>query len=827
MFHLHLVRNLRSAVWLVLVALIPLGVGAIYWANQTGLPEEWRQAIEREISKHGAHVEIASLTYLPLRGFIAENVRVFAEPERIHEISRFERVQLVLDNTQLARGEFRLRKIELRNARLSLPVDPKIPSGESLHFSGLYGTILMSGARTIEIRDARGEVSGIRISLTAKLIGEDPTGESNEEDEKNDGRRREMISRILEEMEDWDFGIETPPSVHIELSGNLSDKATLRADFQINAPWLERKQYRMTNVSAEGSIDGYQLEISSFSAKDARGTVYGHADYHILNRVGRFDIASSIEIPRLLKSWLDAPVNIELLIGGGQRIEAAGDVDLSADGAPKINVTGHAYCESVMFRGVTFDILKTWFSWQDGRLFLRDIYLTRADGFAVGKLLMEKDGKARLALHSTLPVPLYKPFFRGEDLEHIIADFKENENASAEVFIEGSFDIHDRYAWDYTGHGTVKNLSYRGVPFAAAGCSFSVNHHELDFTDGNVIFDYSDYSMRRAYQGPKHGTATVDRIRYDAATKTVGVEDVIGDIWAAPMIRFFAPEVADGLEQYRFHTPPSLSGSGIIDVTPQGRTNLTVKFNAAGKADYEFLGKNITLLEPKATVTMRDEQVRISSFSAGTFDGTISGDLLHSGKSKLSGELIWSKLAMLPLSSTYGFEMEGGGLLTGRIDFAVTGGDLSSMSGEGLIALEGAELFSVPIFGPLSGVVSKVLDDKRAGFERANAAFCTFDIQDGILRTRDFQSATTSVSFTGDGLVDLEEKNIDFTIRLNARGLLGLITLPLRPFYGLFEFRGTGPIEKTEWENVHFTSPPKEQNDLLLDPPPKARMVGE
>lgn len=825
MFRFHLARNLRTAVWLLLFALIPLAAGALWWANKTGLPEEWREAIEAEISKHGAHVEIASLTYVPLRGFVAENVRVYADPERVHEISRFERVQLVLDNTQLARGEFRLRKIELRNARLSLPVDPENPSGDSLHFSGLYGTILMNGERKIEIRDARGEVGGIQIALSAKLLGSDQS-KHREEDERNAGKRREMIARIIHEMEHWDFGSDTPPTLHVQLGGDLSDKGSLRADFRINAPSVEKKRYRLTEVNAEGSLNGYLLEISSFSAKDARGTVSGHADYQLYDRTGRFDVESSIDIPRLLKSWLDLPLKSELIMGGGQHIEAAGDVDLSEPGDPKINLTGHANCESVMFRGVIFDTLDTWFSWQDGGLFLRDIRLVRPDGTAEGKLLME-GSKVRVALHTTLPVPLYEPFFIGQPLEHVIADFTENESPFTEIFIEGAFDIRDRFDWAYTGHGTLKNLSYRGVPVVSGGAHFSVNHHELDFWDGSVTFDYRDYALRRAFSGPKRGSATVGRIRYDAATKTVGVEDVKGDIWAAPMVRFFAPKIADDLEQYRFHTPPTLSGSGVIDVTPQGRTDLTVKFSTPGKADYRFLGKNVTLLEPEATVNMRGGEVRISGLSAGAFDGTVAGDLLHSGKSNLTGELRWSKLAMPGLSSTYGFEMKGGGLLTGRIEFSITGGDVKTMDGKGLVALENAELFSVPIFGPLSGVVSTVLDDKRAGFERANHAFCSFDIREGVLRTRDFQSATTSVTFTGDGEVDLDKKIIDFTIRLNARGLLGLITLPLRPFYGLFQFRGTGKIEETVWENVHFTSPPAEQNELLLAPPPKARIIEE
>jgi hypothetical protein len=825
MFRLHLVRNLRTAVWLLLFAMIPLTAGALYWANQTGLPEEWREAIEREISKRGAHVEIASLSYVPLQGFVAKNVRIFAEAERVHEISRFERVQLVLDNAQLARGEFRLREVELRNARLLLPVDPQNPAGESLHFSGLYGTILMNAERLIEIRDARGEVGGIRISLNAKLIGRD-TSKQRDEDDKNEGRRREMIAHIIDEMEHWNFGTDTPPTVHVELGGNLSDKSSFRADFRIEAPSVEKKQYRLSEVTAEGSLSGYLLDVSSFSARDSRGTVSGHADYQLISRAGRFDIESSIDIPRLMKSWLNAPLKSELLIGGGQRIQAAGDVNLSDPLHPKVNLTGQAHCESVMFKGVSFDTFDTWFSWQDGGLFLRDIKLTRPDGMAAGKLMME-GSKVRIALHSTLPVPLYEPFFIGQPLEHVIADFSENENPSTEIFIEGHFDIKDRFAWHYTGHGNAKNVSYRGVPVASASSVFTVNHDELDFREGNVVFDYKDYALRRAFNGSTSGSATFARIRYDAASKTVGVEDVKGEFWAAPMVRLFAPNIADELERYRFHSPPSLSGSGVVDVTPQGRTDLTLKFNTPGKADYEFLGKMVTLVEPKATVTLRDNEVRVSDLSANAFDGTIAGDVVHSGKSNLTGELRWTKLAMPGLSSTYGFEIKGGGLLTGRIEFSITGGDVKTMDGKGLVALENAELFSVPIFGPLSGVVSTVLDDKRAGFERAKHAFCNFEIHKGILSTRDFQSATTSVTFTGDGEVDLEEKSIDFTIRLNARGLLGLITLPLRPFYGLFEFRGTGPIEKTVWENVHFTAPSEEQNKLLLAPPPKARVVEE
>ncbi len=825
MIRFHLVRNLKTAVWLILFALVPLALGVLYWANKTGLPEEWREALEQEMSKYGAHVEIASLTYIPLKGFVAGNLRIYAEEERIHEISRFERVQLVLDNTNLALGKFKLKKIDLNNARLSLPVDPKNPGGESLNFSGIYGTIFQSGDRLIEIRDARGEVGGIDVTLSARLLGKDHK-KGNKDDEKNEGRRREMIANIINEIKHWNFDEDERPRLHVDLDGDLSDKASLRASFAVEAPSIEKRQYRVKNVKAKGKLTGLLLTIEEFHAEDARGEISGRADYQLPTRIGRFDLESSIDIPRLLKSWLSTPLNIDLLVAGKQQIRAAGDFDLTELSAPLIHLTGHVVSESIMFRGVSFDSLESWFSWQDGSLFLKDLVLTRPDGKATGKVLAEEN-IVRLELDSTIPAPLFKPFFIGQPLEKVIADFSENENPSTEIHLEGSFDTRDKHAWAYSGHGTVRNLSYRGVPVKSATCSFVLDHHSLDFFDGEVVFNYESYPLRKAYDGPLTGIANVERIRYDGKSKTVEVGAVKGKFWAAPMIRLFAPKIADDIEKYRFHTPPTLSGSGMVDVTPEGRTDLLVKFSSMGKADYELLGENVTLSEPKATVSVKENNVTVSGLTAGAFGGPVAGSFTHSGKSKLTGDLSWSRLSVAGLSSTYGFDMKGSGEITGRIEFSITGGDPETMSGEGLVALENAELFSVPIFGHLSQVMSKVLNDKRAGFERAKSAFCTFEIREGILRTSDFQTATSSITFAGDGAVDLAEKTIDFTVRLNARGLLGLITLPLRPFYGLFEFRGSGPLKDTVWENVGFTSPPDEQNEILLAPPPKALIVPE
>ena len=215
----------------------------------------------------------------------------------------------------------------------------------------------------------------------------------------------------------------------------------------------------------------------------------------------------------------------------------------------------------------------------------------------------------------------------------------------------------------------------------------------------------------------------------------------------------------------------------------------------------------------------------ISDLKLEAFDGPLSGDIDYLGKGKLKGDLSWTKISIPSLTSTYGFQMKGGGTTTGRLDFTLEDGKVETMGGTGLLALEKTELFSVPMFGPLTPLIGGVLNDESAGMEMAKNAFCTFNIQNGILSSNDFQTSTKSLNFAGDGSVNMIDRTIDMTVRMNARGMvLGLLTLPLRPFSGLFQFHGSGNLKEPKWESMKFTTPPEKQNDLLLEPP-KAKVI--
>jgi hypothetical protein len=448
-------------------------------------------------------------------------------------------------------------------------------------------------------------------------------------------------------------------------------------------------------------------------------------------------------------------------------------------------------------------------------------------GKARGKALV-RNHYLRLALESTLPLASCRPFFKGSTFGNVLDDFTETERTEVHAALEGGFHLQEPHAWNLAGTARMTHASYRGMPFNRARTDLDLSNLALDFLNGTTELDFRNYELSRAYKGVKTGNAKVKLVRYDCLAKTVILDGIEGNFWPAPVLRMFAPRVADNLELYRFHVPPALQVDGVIDVTPRGRTDVKASFRSNDAATYQFLDRPLTLTSPSGNVRVQDNQITVNDLKFKTFGGQVDAQLTHTPNrgGTLGGEFRWTKLSLSDIGALYDFDAMGGGDLTGRIEFTTAANSAANMNGKGLIGLENGELFSVPIFGPLSPLLSAILGDRLSGVQHARSAFCTFKIRDGELSTTDFRTATSSLAFTGDARVNLDKRTLDMTMRMNAQGLFGVITLPLRPFYGLFQFRGRGELKHPEWENVMFTSPPEEQKDALLNPP-KARVIGE
>jgi len=434
-------------------------------------------------------------------------------------------------------------------------------------------------------------------------------------------------------------------------------------------------------------------------------------------------------------------------------------------------------------------------------------------------------------LESSLPPSIWKPFFKDEPLEKILGDFSTQKNSDFLATLTGTFDLNDVHNWACTGQVEAKNISYRGVPLLLASTTLDLRHNFLNFSNNTTDFDYSNYELRNAFNGDNHGILQAKMISYNYEAGTVTLDSIQGSCYPVPLLQMFATRTADSLKDYRFHSPPKLSANGVIDLNNQGTTRLQISLQKSNAMDWKFLGKMVTFSDISSEILIHSEDAVLNDLSFEAFEGKCGGTVAFnfSSPKKFSVDLFWKKIALPAIASIYEFKDKGYGKLTGRIDLNGATDDTTTLTGNGLCSLEKGELFAVPIFGPLSPLISGLLGDKRAGFESAKDAFCNFTIEKGLMRTNDFETKTSNMQFTGNGKFDLNNKTIDMTIRMNARGLLGIITLPLQPFIkGLFQFQGQGPMNKPDWEHVIFTSPPEQEKAALLrNVPLRAAVIEE
>ncbi len=823
---IRIIHKVRTAFALLGFAALLAGAGALWWANETGLPDAWRAKVEEALAAQGLHAEIESLRYYPLRGIEARAVTVYSDQSRQRRLAHVQEIFIKTDRTKLARGIVRVEHLELSGGGLSLPVDPDNADSKVLRIDQAAGRLLMPGGRRLELRGAHGRVGGIRVEADALLLGYRPRMTQMPETEEARLYRRKLLARVIEGLEPWHFDGKAAPVVRLRVEGDLDDPRSLRAELAVEGRDLEYGSIFLKRLEAKGELRGRMLVLESLEMEDEGGALRGRLEFDMAGREGRFEGRSDLDVTRFIHELDRGRWFSGASFRARPELEARGTFRWPENEPPEFHLIGRLAADDVRYGKHAAQRVETDFSWDGTRVFLDNLRLTRREGSLAGRILAEPE-QVRYQVATNLPPEVWETVFEGEVLGEVLGDFSTRGGSRHEVRLKGWFARDGSRLWSAQGEAKGEKISFRGVPVHSASVKMTLGPDALDFYEGAAEFDYTNYALRRARGGPVSGRGSMGRIRYDSATSSITVEKVRGEFWPAPVVRTFSVEVADHLERYGFHRPPKIAADGVVGLLREwNRTNLRVDAETAAGMDYEFAGKRLDLrgLGVKVRVLPTKTEVRELSFDA--FDGPVRGffDIAHGGGERLRGELDWTRLSLPRLSEVYGFEHKAKGYVTGRLEFDHRGKGPAGLDGRGLVALEEGELFSVPIFGPLSPVLSAVLANRKAGFQEAKDAFCTFRIEDGVLTSDDFLTTTSSLVFTGNGWADLNAMTLDMTIRMNARGLFGVITLPLRPFYGMFQFRGSGPLRDPKWDNVMFTSPPPKENERLMEIP-KARPV--
>jgi hypothetical protein len=635
-----------------------------------------------------------------------------------------------------------------------------------------------------------------------------------------------------------EFQFLAPPSMDfrgsytIDQEGRLSVKATGKAAL---APFTYRGT-RYDRLTSEFSWRNGSLFLRNLNISHRDNTLTGKV--MIGDGETRFHARSNFPLEAfkpLIKP--DSPLErvlSKLEFSSESTIETDVQVTTNPDDPNDWSALGNVTLKDFAFRGTRYDELTTEFSWCRDNLFLRNLNISHQEKTLTGNVTIE-DGVTRFHARSTLSPEAFKPLFKPKSqLERELARLELSSDSRIETEVTGTINRDDPRDWKAAGTITIGNFGYKGTKAHRLSTQFELGARQSSFSDIHLFLNDNGEKARLIHQGETSGEILADRILFDSKAGFITITNLRGQAWPTPIVRIFAPKTARHLESnYRFHQPPKLTLNGRFAQRLENKklSSFSVGITTNGQTDYPFLGADLPLTELKADVIVKGLDLTVKNLTADTLGGTLAGsffcDLKDPSQTQYRGSLGWNGVSFRQLSRVYKFDEEESGTLTGKITFEGTGNQIRKFNADGALGIKGGNLVSIPILGPLSPLIAGFLRDKRMGYERAKDATASFNVRKGILRTNDFVAVSRNITLTGEGWIDLLTDKMDMVIRLNARGLLGLISLPLQPLKGIFQFRGTGTYDNPDWKSAPFTSPPKGNSDPLFKKASRAKAVPE
>lgn len=246
-------------------------------------------------------------------------------------------------------------------------------------------------------------------------------------------------------------------------------------------------------------------------------------------------------------------------------------------------------------------------------------------------------------------------------------------------------------------------------------------------------------------------------------------------------------------------TPMSIKGEfGITKETADRVMNYTVLVDSPQTMKLLLSGREFPISGLDATVKHQDGKLSVNA--AGVLFGGRLGAVLEfpdGGRTgRHSATVALDRIEFGRLTALFGSNDETGGLLTGRFNYETPDGRGATIDGAGAATLEEANIFALPLLGPLSTIISALLPGDRIAYSVARQASAAFHATGGTVTMTEFEAATRTFKLTASGDIDIIKDRVDLIARVNLRGAPGLLLYPVSK---LFEYGANGSIDQPNW----------------------------
>src|SRR5207244_11023602 len=191
-----------------------------------------------------------------------------------------------------------------------------------------------------------------------------------------------------------------------------------------------------------------------------------------------------------------------------------------------------------------------------------------------------------------------------------------------------------------------------------------------------------------------------------------------------------------------FPQPHTIPAKGVYPFRGQKGTRLEINVDGPSGMDYVFLGKTLPFQKINGRLLFTNDRLQIvdlrGSLLAGNVRGSADISLAH-GDPRYHAKLAVDGVDFPRLTDLYYNYKTAHGQLSGTYDFNGNGDSARLMQGSGKMNVANGDVFAIPVFGPLSGILGAIIPG--AGYSIARNASASFTVKDGIIHTEDLEVA--------------------------------------------------------------------------------------
>ncbi|HEY5743036.1 MAG TPA: hypothetical protein VIS99_10895, partial [Terrimicrobiaceae bacterium] len=227
------------------------------------------------------------------------------------------------------------------------------------------------------------------------------------------------------------------------------------------------------------------------------------------------------------------------------------------------------------------------------------------------------------------------------------------------------------------------------------------------------------------------------------------------------------------------------------------KTDLHFAVQADSGLDYDLLNRTLKFGRTVANVDITGPKVIANVKSAELMEGNVSVNAVVSidpADPTFGADIDVRRVNFAQLTKLYFNYDDSLGVGSGHFKFTARMGQEQQMKGDGNLRVEQGKVFAIPILGPLSEIINKIIPG--AGFQSAKLATADFTIGSEKINTKNLKIEGAGFSLYGYGDIYFVSDKMDMSVRINARGIPGLVLFPVSK---LFEFVSTGSVSKPEW----------------------------